>query len=143
RRDGTMGPRASSSAAIGRTREGAPGLRNSLVTDGAAERTLSSVIERLARRGFTANFAVVGNRLHAFESAHTFEPGEVTICEYYRFEGVSDPGDMSIVYAIESLSGTRGCLVDAFGVYASPVVGAFVQHVSRRGTSRIPTTADL
>lgn len=36
-----------------------------------------------------------------------------------------------------------GCLVDAFGVYASPVVGAFVQHVSKRGTSRIPAMADL
>src|SRR5262249_15349453 len=130
-----MGPRAIPSPAIGRAREGAPGVKDSMVTDDAEERTLSSVIERLARRGFTANFGVVGDKLHAFESAHmfershTFEPDDVIIRGYYRFEGVSDPGDMSIVYAIESKSGTRGCLVDAFGVYASPVVGAFVQHV--------------
>jgi hypothetical protein len=33
---------------------------------------------------------------------------EVTIRGYQRFEGASDPDDMAIVYAIESLDGTRG-----------------------------------
>ena len=56
------------------------------------------------------------------------------IAEYHRFEGVSDPGDMSIVYAIETRSGIRGTLVDAFGVYADPRVGAFVKEVALRRT---------
>jgi len=51
------------------------------------------------------------------------------IREYHRFEGVSDPDDMSIVYAIESQSGTRGTLVDAFGVYSNPAVSAFLKDV--------------
>jgi hypothetical protein len=114
-----------------------------LVAHQAAERTLSSVVERLARRGFTAHFAVVAGKLHAFEGAQTFEPGEVIIREYHRFEGVSDPDDMSIVYAIESLNGTRGCLVDAFGVYSSPVVSAFLQEVPIRRTARVPAAADV
>ncbi len=36
---------------------------------------------------------------------------------------------MSIVYAIESTTGTRGTLVDAFGVYSSPAVGACLDNV--------------
>jgi hypothetical protein len=51
------------------------------------------------------------------------------IREFLRFEGVSDPDDMAIVYAIESTDGTRGALVDAFGAYSSPTVGAFLHHV--------------
>lgn len=39
---------------------------------------------------------------------------------------------MAIVYTIESLSGMRGTLADAFGVYSSPVVSAFVNNVAIR-----------
>jgi hypothetical protein len=53
----------------------------------------------------------------------------LTIRDYQRFEGVSDPDDMSIVYALESADGTRGALVDAFGVYASPAVAAVMERV--------------
>jgi hypothetical protein len=102
---------------------------------GRAEmKTLSCVIERLTRQGFTAHFGVVGNRLRAFESGTTFGVQEVVIREYERFEGVSDPDDMAIVYAIEILNGTRGWLVDAFGVYSSPAVSAFMQDVPIRRT---------
>ena len=49
--------------------------------------------------------------------------------EIYRFEGVSDPDDMAIVYAIESRDGTRGTLVDAFGVYSDPAVSTVVESI--------------
>lgn len=92
-------------------------------------RTLSDAIEWLSRRGFTEHFGVVGNRLRALESTQGFAASEVVIREYDRFEGVSDPDDMAIIYAIESLDGTRGTLVDAFGVYSSPAVSAFLGDV--------------
>ena len=91
--------------------------------------TLASAIEQLTRQGFTAHFGVVGNRLRAFDVGKTFGPHDVVIKGYLRFEGVSDPDDMAIVYAIESMTGTRGILVDAFGVYASPAVSAFLAEV--------------
>ena len=92
-------------------------------------RTLSSAIERLAGRGFTAHFGVVRDRLRAFDSGRTFGAHELTIREVQRFEGTSDPDDMAIVYAIESTDGTRGSLVDAFGAYSSPTVSAFLRDV--------------
>lgn len=92
-------------------------------------RTLSSAIERLASRGFTAHFGVVGGRLRAFDSGKTYGAHEVIIREYQRFEGVSDPDDMAILYAIESTDGTRGSLVDAFGAYSNPTVSAFLHDV--------------
>ena len=92
-------------------------------------RTLSSAIERLAARGFTAHFGVVDDRLRAFDSGKTFVAGELVIREFQRFEGVSDPDDMAIVYAIETTDGTRGSLVDAFGAYSSPTVSRFMHAV--------------
>ena len=101
----------------------------------AASPTLAGAHDGLARRGFTEHLTVVGGKLHALESGRSFAPDEVVIREYHRFEGVSDPDDMSIVYAIETRDATRGTLVDAFGVYSNPVVGAFLREVRSPGRS--------
>lgn len=83
-------------------------------------RTLDAVIDELTKRGFAERFSVTGNRLRAIESGRTFDGDDLTILEYQRFEGISDPDDSSVVYAIETDDGTRGLLVDAFGPYADP-----------------------
>jgi|SRR6185369_12203949 hypothetical protein len=79
-------------------------------------KTLSEAMERLVRRGFT-----------------TFGSRDVIIREYDRFEGVSDPDDMAILYALESSSGVRGTLVDAFGVYSNPAISAYLKRVPFAG----------
>ena len=94
--------------------------------------TLSQAIDRLVLRGFTEHFGVRGHQLLGFDSGATFEANEVVIRGIERFEGVSDPDDMSILYAIESLDGVRGTLADAFGVYSNPVISAFVSNVAIR-----------
>jgi len=96
------------------------------------DQTLDGAIDDLARRGFTESLAVVGHELHTIKTPKTFRPDEVVIREYRRFEGVSDPDDMSIVYAIETEGGIRGTLVDAYGVYADPAVSAFLSKVPVR-----------
>ena len=64
--------------------------------------TVTAQLEELERRGFGAHFGVVGNAVQVLNGGKTFKSDELAIREYHRFEGVSDPGDMSIVYAIES-----------------------------------------
>jgi hypothetical protein len=89
----------------------------------------SAALEALEAEGFTGRFIVVAGSLRLAGGGRAFSPDELTIHDYQRFEGVSDPDDMSIVYAIESSDGTKGTLVDAFGVYASPVVAQVMERV--------------
>jgi len=96
-----------------------------------SERTLAETIDHLNRRGFTGHFGVVGDdQLREFGSGQTFHANELRICDYFRFEGVADPGDMAIVYTIETRTGVRGTLVDACGVYSNPAVSEFVARVA-------------
>ena len=95
-------------------------------------------IEHLAGEGFTGHFAVEGQSLRDLDSGEAFRPDEVVIRRFVRFEGVSDPDDMSIVYAIESRDGTRGTLVDAFGDYSNPAVGDFIDSIPRPDPSIDP-----
>ena len=99
----------------------------------ASERT---ALECLDHEGYTEHFQVNGAALHGLDGGGEFRPEEVVIRKVARFEGVSDPDDMSIVYAIESRDGTRGTLVDAFGVYSDPAVGDFVETVGYSAASR-------
>ena len=92
----------------------------------ASERT---AIECLDHEGFTEHFAVHGESLRGLDGGQAFRPDEVVIRKLARFEGVSDPDDMSILCAIETRTGVRGTLVDAFGVYSDPAVGAFLHDV--------------
>jgi hypothetical protein len=52
----------------------------------------------------------------------------LTIVEHHRFEGMSDPDDSSVVYALEASNGLKGLLVDAYGAYANWKTGALLKH---------------
>jgi len=86
-------------------------------------------IEDLKKRGFTANFEFLNQAFQDVNSGRTFKADELTIVEHYRFEGASDPDDMSVVYAIESDDGRKGIVADAFGLYANPDLGGFLEKV--------------
>ena len=95
----------------------------------AGEVTVTKAIDAFDHDGFTEHFGVRGGRLVALDTGERFEASDVVIRRVDRFEGVSDPDDMTVVYAIESRSGVRGTLTDAFGVYSSPAVSDFVRQV--------------
>ena len=89
-------------------------------------------IEESKKRGFTANFEFLDQEFRDVDSGRTFKADELTIVEHYRFEGASDPDDMSVVYAIESDDGLKGIVADAFGLYANPDLGEFLGNVNIR-----------
>jgi hypothetical protein len=98
---------------------------------GPAACTLASAIAELARRGFTADLRPVAGGLRA-ATGETLRARDLVIREVHRFEGVSDPDDMAVLYAIESTTGVRGTLADAFGVYADPATDAALRDVPIR-----------
>ena len=97
--------------------------------------SVTQALTELARRGFTANFEYLDDAFTAVDLGRSFAAEELTIVEHHRFDGASDPDDMAIVYAIECRDGTRGVLVDAFGVYAEPKLGEFLSKVRIRETT--------
>ena len=91
--------------------------------------TLVSCLNSLVKQGFTEDYKVNDKGLKALKTEHIYQPDEVNVLDFFRFEGSSDPADNSILYAIETKDGERGTLVDAFGPYADSKVTAFMQQV--------------
>ena len=93
---------------------------------------MKEALQDLKTRGFTANFEFVRKEFRDVTTGKIFKAGELAIVEHHRFEGASDPDDMSVIYAVESRGGTRGIVVDAFGTYAGPELGSFLSKVPMR-----------
>jgi hypothetical protein len=118
-------------------RFGAPRPPNTMGTHATGE---AAALEQLARRGFIDGFRVVDDNLQALMAGKVLQPNELVIREVYRFEGVSDPDDMAVVYALASTTGVQGTLVDAFGVYADPAKSAVLAKIPWESAAR-PTRA--
>ena len=92
-------------------------------------KTVTEALQELAKRGFTGSFTIEQDGLHSMTTGNILRPTDVTIVEYHRFEGESNPDDMSVVYALECKDGSKGILIDAYGAYADPVIGDFLKNV--------------
>lgn len=75
-------------------------------------------LDDLKKRGFENDFNLKPYCLECASLQLQLHPEEFEIKEVYRFEGMSNPEDNSVVYAIKSRNGVKGVLVDAYGVYA-------------------------
>ena len=98
--------------------------------------TVSEAINDLARRGYSTNFSILPEkeRLVCKQTSVELSPEEFEINEIYRFEGITDPGDEMIVYAVSSAKyGIKGVFVNAFGMYSddntSKIVKRFTDHL--------------
>lgn len=102
---------------------------DTITNEKAEPKTLAECMNKLKKQGYSKDFQVTSGGLKALDEERHYMPNEVRIVDFYRFEGESDPGDMSILYAIETSDGTKGTLSDAFGPYASRKVSEFFEHV--------------
>ena len=91
--------------------------------------TLTEALEGLRQRGFVATFEAVDGRLKSQQTGRLYAPELIRIVEHHRYEGASNPDDMSVVYAIETIDGERGVVVDAFGTYSNPALGDLLRRV--------------
>lgn len=74
----------------------------------------------LMKRGYTENLSLEGDTVDDKDKKIQMTPDDFEIDEFHRFEGASNPSDMSIVYAVTSRKyNLKGVLINAFGTYAN------------------------
>ncbi|GAB3730394.1 phosphoribosylpyrophosphate synthetase [Spirosoma lituiforme] len=83
--------------------------------------TLTEAIEGLRQQGFTQDYNLKPDHLHCQPDNIELRPADFDVVDVYRFEGMTDPGDESVLYAIEAKNGNKGVLVDAYGAYSESI----------------------
>ncbi len=92
-------------------------------------KTLSQCINSLKKFGFENDFQAVENGISAAGAEKIYAPEDVSIVNFYRFEGETDPADSAVLYAIETTDGAKGTLTDSYGAYADKAVADFIVAV--------------
>lgn len=95
-------------------------------------RSLSEATNDLKARGYTEDFNLKPTCIECPAFQLQWHPEDFIIEEFYRFEGMSNPDDNSIVFAISSKNGVKGVLVDAYGAYSENLNDAMIQKLKIR-----------
>jgi hypothetical protein len=93
--------------------------------------TLIEALNDLKARGFVYDFNLAQEKLECKDLNLQLDPHHFDIAEMYRFEGMTNPDDSSVVYAIESDQGVKGVLVNAYGVYADTASDEVIAKLHR------------
>jgi hypothetical protein len=93
--------------------------------------TLLEALGGLKKRGYTTDFNLAFDKLNCPVTGVCLSPSQFEITEHHRFEGMSNPDDNSVIYAIEAKDGSmKGVLVNAYGVYTDSMSTEMLQKLA-------------
>jgi len=96
--------------------------------------TVTEALAGLKSRGFNLDFNLANGVLHSSSENIYLQPEDFTITELYRFEGMSDPGDNSVVYGIQSDKyHLKGVFVNGYGVYSDDISEELLKKLNTPG----------
>src|SRR5689334_7484931 len=90
---------------------------------------MEKCLNKLEANGYTDQYKVEKGKLHDLSNDKKYKPKDVKAVNFFRFEGITDPDDMSILYAIETSDGRKGTLVNAYGLYSDDDTDEFMKQV--------------
>lgn len=89
--------------------------------------TLTEALQALQKEGYTLDFNMKEHCIECKSLDQTWKPREFTIVKTYRFEGMSNPDDNSVLYAVETSDDQKGTLLDAYGAYSEALDPEMIQ----------------
>src|SRR4051812_11006229 len=93
--------------------------------------TLLDALNDLKQRGYTIDFNLAFDHVKCNETGVCLSPLQFEITEYYRFEGISNPEDSSVIFGIQSKDGKmKGVLVSAYGMYSEALSEEMLEKLS-------------
>jgi hypothetical protein len=96
--------------------------------------TLSQAVDDLVKRGYTADFLIETEKecLICKNNSLELSPDDFVIDEVYRFEGMTDPADESIVFAVSSPKyDMKGLVINSFGADFGYRSSKLVEHLKK------------
>ena len=92
--------------------------------------TLTEAITDLRNRGYVHDFNLHTEWIECQTLNLQLKPADFHVDEVHRFEGMNNPDDSSILFAIQSPNGVKGVLVDAYGVYAEALSSEMIKRLT-------------
>lgn len=79
-------------------------------------------------KGYTINFRVENGKLIGNKD-YIYSSEDVSIVAEHRYEGMSNPSDMSILYVIEADKDHKGTIINSYGPTADLEIHEFIDAI--------------
>lgn len=86
-------------------------------------------------KGFITNFYFEEDKLIDTETKNQYLPTNIFIVAEHRYEGMSNPSDLSILYIIKTNDGKKGTLLIGYGPTSDLELGEFFKKIPKANVS--------
>lgn len=90
-------------------------------------KSLNTCLNRIVCKGYTEHFVITDNGLEALQHHKNYNPEQVKVINYFRFEGNSDN---AVLLVIETIDGTKGTLVGAKDLHNNSAIDKLIKNTS-------------
>lgn len=94
--------------------------------------SLSVAIQDLQDQGYNEDFNLIAEGIESKSLKREWKAGELDVIKFYRFEGMTNPGDNTILYLIETIDGRKGLLVDVYGADQGEISPEMIKKLDMR-----------
>lgn len=84
-------------------------------------------IKAYQEKGYSKTYRLKNDKLVDVDTGKGFTENEIRVVAEHRFEGMSNPDDMSILFIIETEDGGKGTVLTSFGSNAGRMAEFFAQ----------------
>lgn len=95
-----------------------------------------NMIREYEQKGYTASYKCENGKLQDLETGKSYSPEEIYIKEEYRYEGMSNPSDLSILYIVETKDDSKGTVLVPYGPAADTGLAEFFKEVPKNNLSK-------
>ncbi|KUJ60981.1 hypothetical protein AR687_15720 [Flavobacteriaceae bacterium CRH] len=100
-------------------------------------------IKKYTDEGYISNFLFTDNGLIDSETKQEYKPEDIFIVAHHRYEGMSDPDDMSILYVIETKDNIKGTHLIGYGPTADLEEAEFFKDIPKKNYSKNADISEL
>ncbi|SFZ92346.1 hypothetical protein SAMN05428642_102670 [Flaviramulus basaltis] len=87
------------------------------------------------KQGYVSNFHFENEKLINSETKNKYLPEDIRIVAQHRYEGMSNPSDMSILYVIETNQNEKGTFLLGYGPSADFNTAEFFKKIPKSNIS--------
>ena len=86
-------------------------------------------------KGYSAGFHFKNDQLINSETKKKYSPEDIFIVAEHRYEGMSNPSDLSVLYVIETNANEKGTFLMGYGPNANLETAEFFKNIPEKNIS--------
>lgn len=86
-------------------------------------------INKYKKLGYTDSYRFIDGKLRSTNGKKNYRATDIFIINEHRYEGMSNPSDMSLLYVLETSDGNKGTLLTGYGPSANIELYEFIKSI--------------